>query len=654
MLNPDVSDHTTAWLDHASYATAARTAVDWFTATYRVDPRQPNTAALQAVIRFHRKTWERSARHITNAVATDAKSHARRGIGRQYLGPPTIGTTYGAAEHTVNAFRHMTDPADDAARALLLYGGDIGALAPTRPMTPTAAGPRPRDTSAEALAAIEQAVSDELRTGSYAVAPTAWAGREAPLFPREKKTPGTYRALIDHSDRTATGARRGTNGLIIPSMAPDPALHYISHAAAAAIEPSRRQQVRAWFAAVDIKAAFRQVPVRAVDQPLLMIRPTGHLPRLIDRRAPMGLTSSCGLLAILTRAACRALERQSPRARALVYVDDFLIVARTREDATHALSTLRVILGDFGLPIADDKTTTPTKVITWIGHTIDAVGNTITAATPIRDKTAAGLRALSRRGTALQQDMRTLGRLAFILAIHRPIRAIAGPIIGITPGAQLTPDQRESANDTADAIDRAGYPLPFCWTRKNTIDLVTDASATAYGYWYRDGLDRTRATAARGTWVTAVPASVHSELATICVAIHNHGRLWRGRSVIVHTDSAVTQALLTRFATRTARPRALLLPLIRCVQENEIHMRARHVAGDLNILADALSRQPSWDSRRLRSVFARQQSHFTESGVRSDWPPSAPTEWTYLPSPTPRWVTQALQSQPPSHPSAHP
>ena len=78
------------------------------------------------------------------------------------------------------------------------------------------------------------------------------------------------------------------------------------------------------------------------------------------------------------------------------------------------------------------------------------------------------------------------------------------------------------------------------------------------------------------------------------IAVHKGLVLWQaqyaGHRVVVHTDNAEVVAGLNHGTVRSPQTRAVLREIARLAVDMEIDIRARHIAGALNITADDLSR----------------------------------------------------------------
>jgi len=125
------------------------------------------------------------------------------------------------------------------------------------------------------------------------------------------------------------------------------------------------------LAKIDIKSAFRLLPVHPADRHLLAMKWHGRL--YVDTCLPFGLRSAPKLFNILADLLSWLLEQMgvSP---VLHYLDDFLTMGAP--DAPSCLHNLQVIKGvcqHLGIPLAVEKVEGPSNSLTFLGIVLDTV-----------------------------------------------------------------------------------------------------------------------------------------------------------------------------------------------------------------------------------------------------------------------------------------
>ena len=125
------------------------------------------------------------------------------------------------------------------------------------------------------------------------------------------------------------------------------------------------------LAKLDLKEAYRAVPVHPSDQRLLAVSWSGTT--YIDKALPFGLRSAPKLFSALTDAMMWVLQDRGVH-RALHYLDDFLVLGPPGQSScAEALSITLTLCEELGFPVAEDKTAGPTTVITFLGIEIDTL-----------------------------------------------------------------------------------------------------------------------------------------------------------------------------------------------------------------------------------------------------------------------------------------
>jgi hypothetical protein len=126
-----------------------------------------------------------------------------------------------------------------------------------------------------------------------------------------------------------------------------------------------------WCAKLDLKSAYRSVPIHCNDYRVTGLQwhfageknPT----YLFDARLPFGATKAASHFHRLSQAIRRCMQRRGFRG-VVVYIDDFLVVARTYQECNEALHTLIRLVRRLGFQISWNKVVGPTQRINieWI------------------------------------------------------------------------------------------------------------------------------------------------------------------------------------------------------------------------------------------------------------------------------------------------
>ena len=120
---------------------------------------------------------------------------------------------------------------------------------------------------------------------------------------------------------------------------------------------------------LDIKDAYRNIPVHPYDQPLLGISWNDNI--YIDRALPFGLRSAPKLFSAFADSIAWVLYKRGVEHQ-LHYLDDFLFFGRPGSgEAQRALSIVLDTFDELGVPVATHKTEGPSTCLSFLGILID-------------------------------------------------------------------------------------------------------------------------------------------------------------------------------------------------------------------------------------------------------------------------------------------
>lgn len=123
------------------------------------------------------------------------------------------------------------------------------------------------------------------------------------------------------------------------------------------------------LAKVDIKSAFRLLPVHPADRHLLAMEWGNKI--YIDGCLPFGLRSAPKLFNILADLLCW-IAQQNGISKPLHYLDDFLLIGPPQSPVCqHNLNTFMQLCTNLGVPLASEKIEGPSTSLTFLGITLD-------------------------------------------------------------------------------------------------------------------------------------------------------------------------------------------------------------------------------------------------------------------------------------------
>ncbi|KAL5505879.1 hypothetical protein EMCRGX_G007418 [Ephydatia muelleri] len=231
----------------------------------------------------------------------------------------------------------------------------------------------------------------------------------------------------------------------------------------------------ALMAKIDLKAAFRLIPVQAADWVHLGICWRGHF--CVDTCLPFGLRSAPALFNHYAEA-LDWIMANNYGAQLLHYLDDFLLVGPPSEDTCQeTMSRMLTVCDQLGIPVASEKLEGPTTALTFLGIVLD------TSAQQLR------LPPGQARGADRANQVVPAGRLFLrrLIDLSTTVRKLHHHI---SLNAEARADIRwwdsflPSWNGVAMFLDPE-------WTAADSLQLYTDASGSlgfgAYfnGAWFR-------------------------------------------------------------------------------------------------------------------------------------------------------------------------
>ena len=346
---------------------------------------------------------------------------------------------------------------------------------------------------------------------------------------------------------------------------------------------------------VDIKHAYRLLPVRPQDWPLLVYCWEGLY--FVDLKLPFGSRSSSSIFTSFADLVCWILTTKV-KLVIIHYSDDYLLVSVA--DMVRAKNDLRDLLATFDyleIPVATDKLIGPATEVVYLGITINT--NTFIISIP-DDKIDEVLSVLpkwcSRRTCKKSELLSLLGKLNFFATVVRAGRLFVRRLIDLSTTVKqnhhhvtLNSEARSDIHWWCEFLPKWNrcsiVPNPLK-IRSSDIKLFTDAAKTI-------GLGAIYGNA----WIQAkwpkdfVDLDIDfKELFAIFAAVITWGKQWAGRRVVVVTDNKPITQIWDSGSTPAPKLMSLVRRLFLFAANNNFSMSFKHILGHYNEVADALSR----------------------------------------------------------------
>lgn len=409
----------------------------------------------------------------------------------------------------------------------------------------------------------------------------------------------------------------------------------------------------AHLAKVDIKQAYRMVPVHPDDQPLLGMMWEGAW--YVDTALPFGLRSAPKIFSAIADALEWQVRREGVQA-ILHYLDDFLLVEPSAGEGEVALQKLLSVFARMKVPVAPEKLEGPATRLKFLGIILD----TETLSLHLPQEKLAELRMLvanwlGRRFATVKELESLVGKLQHAATVVRPGRSFMRRLFELLKGARR--NQRWVRLNVAARSDLMWWHTFM--TRWNGAAMMSDPSRWEVGpRLYSDASGRFGCGAWWSTQWFQLPwpqgnklsSIAEQELLPIVLACFVWGSRWRGMCVTCYCDNMAVVEVVNSGYSKDGNLAQLLRVLFFAKAYWDLELRARHIPGLQNGWADAISRnnlnlflsqasgmdrQPTHIPPRLVELLVQTQpdwmspawSRLFTSSLRQDWPhlPEEPT-----------------------------
>ena len=404
-----------------------------------------------------------------------------------------------------------------------------------------------------------------------------------------KGNTGKWRVIVDLS--SPEGA--SVNDAIDPELC---SLSYCGVEDAA--KEIARQGRNAVMAKVDVKSAYRVVPVHPDDRWLLGIKWEGSL--YVDTTLPFGLRSAPKIFSAIADAV-EWIVKQAGVRFVIHYLDDFLLIGTP--DTDECEKGMRTLLGVFhrlGLPVAEGKLEGPDVRLTFLGFEVDSCAMELRLPEDKLREVQSLIQRWQGRKSCLRNELESLvGKLSHATKVVQPGKTFMRRMYELLKGT------RQSHHHVRlNAVFRAD----LMWCARFVEDWNGVSMLYEYGlheaqvYFFTDVSGGFGCGALwQSRWFQLQWSLVHEEfyrplreesitlkeLLPVVLAAALWGPDWRDLSVVVRCDNQGAVAIVNSGYTQ-------LMHLARCLffirAIYRFTLRAVYVPGTENGLADAISR----------------------------------------------------------------
>ena len=350
------------------------------------------------------------------------------------------------------------------------------------------------------------------------------------------------------------------------------------------------------MAKIDIKSAYRIVPVHPQDRPLLGMEWEGQ--HYVDTALPFGLRSAPKVFTALADALEWILTTNGIRF-VWHYLDDYITVGSpTSGECAFNLDLMVHLCQRLGIPLAVDKQVGPTTCIIYLGIEVDSIAMVLRLPQDKLIRIQELVAAWQKKKKSTKRELSSLaGQLQHAATVLRAGRTFLRRIFdALATRAAARPDHHIRLNQGLRS-DLAWWNLflpqwngvAMMHTRDQQLPeetVTTDASGSwgCGAYWGSEWFQLTWDDRCRSDNIAT------KELIPIVVAAAIWGKKWQGKFVQARSDN---QAVVATINSRTSRDPSIM-HLLRCLffieASFDIVLSAAYLPGRQNELADHISR----------------------------------------------------------------
>lgn len=355
----------------------------------------------------------------------------------------------------------------------------------------------------------------------------------------------------------------------------------------------------AWLSKIDLRSGYRSIPINErclAYTGLSWVFKNEHTRTfMVDARLPFGSKKACQIFTAISNAIARMLQRKN--ILVINYLDDILVISRSKAQAWLDLNEAINLLTKLGFDIAWEKLETPTQSATFLGIQIDSVQRTL-ALPP--EKLQAFQELLlqwsSKKRVSKRDLLSLLGRLNWASRVVRGGRTFLRRLIDLSMRLKknhhriwLNAEAKADIMWWVNCMDMFHGNTRFIDDMRPPVDkLSTDASrVSGGGAWGRDWFHINFGIDFPGFKDSHINTL---ELLTVLVAARRWGHAWGGTHIRILCDNTSACNAINKGTSRSPE-------FMRCLRElfwlsvlNNFRVTATHIKGSLNNTADMISR----------------------------------------------------------------
>ena len=369
----------------------------------------------------------------------------------------------------------------------------------------------------------------------------------------------------------------------------------------------------AYMAKVDLQKAYRSVRTHPSNWPACGLKwrfkGDNQASYMVDTALPFGSRHAPGIFHRLTQAVRRFMAKLGFTGL-VVYLDDFLIIEKSRERCQLALDTLIGLLRELGFSISWHKVEGPRRKIVFLGVEIDSVAGCMQLPPDkLLEFRQLILATLGQKRISLRQLQHLAGKLNWASSVVRGGRIYLRRILDL---------MKPLAFSHHKALIPLSVHLDLMWW-KDYLEVFNGKSwLCGYKRWvnvYVDACGRGAGIVWGNDWYYVnweldmphvAPKHINvKETIAIGLAVARWAPMWSGCSVTIHTDNITALCALNKGRSKSPLGMQVVRNIFWLSAAFDFTIRGAHVPGVQNQAADAVSRLHSPGSlQSLEYIFS--------------------------------------------------
>ena len=371
-----------------------------------------------------------------------------------------------------------------------------------------------------------------------------------------------------------------------------------------AVQAVRELGKGCFMSKIDIESAYRCIPVRPLDWPLLGLQWRDKF--YFDIVMQFGITSATAIFEWYSSAAQHIAARTYGLKHIVHYIDDFMLLMHNHQASKQALDRVVALFTELGIPISVNKLEGPITSIVFLGIHFDSIAMTLRLT---EEKVAAihtELALWDARVSASREELQSLiGVLSFAAKVVAPGRTFLRRMIDhlktIPTSFNNTTQHPLSDSLRSDLHWWRRFLTPWNgisiipdtnWTPAHALSIYTDACVQGYGAvngpsWFACKWSVDEEQQAARAKRDSMP---FKELYALAITAATFGQRWRGRKILFNCDCQSMVDAWRRGDSTQPHISQLIRTLLFIAATNDFNMNIVHIPGVENVGADLLSR----------------------------------------------------------------